>query len=109
MERTDLPLAPEIWAATPCAAQALIGALQARIRELEAQLGQTSANPARPPSSAPPGAPARRKAPPSGRNRGGQPGHRGAYRGLLPVAQVDEVVVVVPQHCRHCRQLLPES
>jgi transposase len=42
MELTALPLPPEIWAATPAAAQALIGALQARIRELDARLGQDS-------------------------------------------------------------------
>ena len=34
MERTDLPLPPEIWAATPCAAQALIVALHERILHL---------------------------------------------------------------------------
>ena len=28
---------------------------------------------------------------------------------LLPVEQVDEVVVVVPQVCRHCEQQLPET
>src|SRR5206468_1123393 len=33
----------------------------------------------------------------------------GAYRALLPVDQVDEVVVVVPEVCRHCRQPLPEA
>src|SRR4051812_26381062 len=58
--------------------------LHERIRELEARLGQTSANSSRPPSSDPPQAPARPKAPPSGRKRGGQPGHRGACRVLLP-------------------------
>src|SRR5918911_5383832 len=104
MNLTDPPLAPEIWAATPCAAQALILALQARVRELEAQLGQTSANSSRPPSADPPRAPARPKAPPSGRKRGGQRGHRGTYRALLPVEQVDEVLVVVPAACRHCQQ-----
>ena len=39
MELIDPPLSPEIWAATPGAAQALIVALQARIHELEARLG----------------------------------------------------------------------
>src|SRR5215213_7499226 len=68
------------------------GALHERIRELEARLGQTSANSSRPPSSDPPEALARPKAPPSGRKRGGQPGHRGAYRALLTVEQVDEVI-----------------
>src|SRR5215213_2784653 len=109
MESTDLPLPPETWAATPCAAQALIVALQERIRELEARLGQTSANSSRPPSSDPPEAPARPKAPPSGRKRGGQPGHRGVHRALLPVEQVDVVVLVVPEACRHCQQPLPAS
>src|SRR6478672_6292115 len=102
MEPTELPLPPEIWTATPCAAQALILAQREHIRELEARLGQTSANSSRPPSADPPHAPARPKAPPSGRKRGGQPGHRGAYRALLPVEQVDEVVAMEPEHCRHC-------
>src|SRR4051795_6739455 len=103
MKLTDPPLPPEIWAATPSAAQALILALQERIRELEARLGQTSANSSRAPSSDPPQAPAPPKAPPSGRKRGGQPGHRGTCRALLPVEQVDEVLAIVPEHCRHCQ------
>src|SRR5438067_1855258 len=84
-------------------------ALQERVRELEARLGQTSANSSRPPSSDPPQAPPRPKALPSGRKRGGQPGHRGEHRALLPVEQVDEVIVVVPEACRHCQQPFPES
>ena len=109
MERTGLPLPPEIWAATPGAAQTLIVALQERIRELEAQLGQNSSNSSRPPSMDPLEAPPRPKAPPTGRKRGGQPGHRGAYRALLPVEQVDEVVLVAPEVCRHCGQPFLET
>ena len=109
MALIDSPLPPEIWAATPCAAQALIVALQERIRELEARLGQNSANSSHPPSSDPPQTAARPTPPPSGRKRGGQPGHRGACRGLLPVEQVDEVVVVVPEQCRHCNQPFLEN
>jgi transposase len=82
-------------------------ALQDRIRELEARLGQTSVNSSRPPSSDPPQAPARPKAAPSGRKRGGQPGHRGVHRALLPVEQVGEIVAVVPERCRHCGQPFP--
>src|SRR3954463_7302373 len=108
MELTELPLPPEIWAATPCAAQALILAQRERIRDLEGRLGQTSANSSRPSSSDPPQAPLRQKAPPSDRKRGGQPGHRGAFRPLLPVEEVAEVVVVVPGRCRHCGQLFPD-
>src|SRR4051794_34474149 len=109
MERIEPPLPPEIWAATPCAARALILALQERVCDLEARLGQTSANSARPPSSDPPQAPVRPKAPPSGRKRGGQPGHRGAFRALLPIEQVDEVVAVVPEGCRHRGQPFPAT
>ena len=76
--------------------------LKDRIRELEARLGQTSANSSRPPSSDPPQAPPRPKAPLTGRKRGGQPGHRVTFRALLPVEQVDEVIVVVPEDCRYC-------
>jgi transposase len=82
--------------------------LHERVRELEARLGQTSANSSHPPSSDPPQAPARPKAPPSGRKRGGQPGHRGACRALLPVEQVHEVMVMEPDRCRHCQKPFPE-
>jgi transposase len=82
--------------------------LQERVRELEARLSQNSANSSRPPSSDPPQAPAQRRPPPTGRKRGGQPGHRGACRRLLPVEEVDEVVVVAPEVCRHCGQALPQ-
>ncbi|HEY7060782.1 MAG TPA: IS66 family transposase [Chloroflexota bacterium] len=109
MKLAEPPLPPEIWAATPTAAQALILAQQERIRDLEARLGQTSANSSRPPSADPPQTPARPTAPPSGRKRGGQPGHRGTYRALLLVEQVDEVVAVVPEVCRHCGQPFPEA
>src|SRR3982751_3340922 len=134
MIATTLPLAPGLLATLPasdsaplleqvaalrrenaalCAENAALrvenAALQARIRELEAQLGQNSSNSSRPPSSDPPQAPARPKTPPSGRKRGGQPGHRGVHRALLPVEQVDEVVVVVPEACRHCQQPFPAS
>src|SRR3989440_9342942 len=84
-------------------------ALQDRVRELEARLGQTSANSSRPLSSDPPQAPARPKAPPTCRKRGGQPGHRGVHRGLLPVEQVDEVVAVGAGGCRTSKKPFPET
>src|SRR4051794_39830817 len=121
MLETLLPCAPERWATNPApdhaslleqlatlrldnaALRAQNAVLQERIRELEARLGQTSCNSSLPPSSDPPHVPAKRRAVPSGRQRGGQPGHRGAYRALLPVEQVDEIVAVVPERCRHCQ------
>src|SRR4051812_30987437 len=83
--------------------------LHERVQELEARLGQTSANSSRPPSTDPPQAPAKHRPPPSGRKRGGQPGHRGACRGLLPAEQVDDIVALVPARCRYCEQPLPET
>jgi transposase len=109
LENAALRTENEALRAVNAARQAESTVLQARVRELEARLGQTSANASRPPSSDPPRAPARPKAPPSGRRRGGQPGHRGACRALLPVEQVDEVIVVVPDACRHCGQPFPEA
>src|SRR5262245_50003680 len=108
MELTHLPRPSEIWATPTAAAQALLLTEWERIRDLEAGLGQTSSNSSRPPSSDPLQAPRRSKAPPSGRKRGGQPGHRGAFRALLPVDQVDEIIAVVPEHCRYCGQPIPE-
>jgi hypothetical protein len=69
MELTALPLRRAIWAAMPCAAQALILAQRECIRELEARLSQHSSNSSRPPSSDPPHVPAKRRALPSGMGR----------------------------------------
>jgi transposase len=109
MNEPTSPLPSELWATLPPEAQALIVALQARVRELEARLGQNSSNSSRPPSSDPPQAPPKPKVPPSGRKRGGQPGHRGSYRALLPIEQVDQVVVILPEVCRHCRRSFADT
>jgi transposase len=121
------PLAADLWTTQPApdpvplmeqlatlrrdnaALRAENAVLQECIRELEARLGQNSSNSSRPPSTDPPQAPPRQKAPATGRKRGGQPGHRGTYRALLPVDQADEVVVVGPEVCRHCEQPLRET
>jgi transposase len=125
MIETTLPRAPDLWAPVSAPDSALLVAelatlraenaalraenlvRQGHIRELEARLGQNSSNSSGPPSSDPPQAPARPKAPPSGRQRGGQPGHPGSYCALLPVEQVDAIVVVEPERCRHCGQPFP--
>src|SRR3712207_2662172 len=76
---------------------------------LEPRLVRTAGTPPRPPPATSPQAPPRQKAPATGRKRGGQPGHRGAYRALRLVEDVDEVVGVIPKVCRHCSQPLPEA
>ena len=81
---------------------ARIAQLEARIAELEARLRGTSRNTSKPPSSDPPGTPPR-KSEPTGRKPGGQPGHKGRKRELLPPEKVSEVVAVPAlEHCRGC-------
>ena len=69
-----------------------------RIARLERQAGRSSRNSSQPPSQDPPGAPKRGKDP-SGRRPGGQPGHEGKGRPLLPAWAVDEVVEHWPAGC----------
>jgi transposase len=101
-------LPPDIWERTPPEAQAYIRALEARVATLESmmqalqeQLKQTSRNSSRPPASDPPQY-QRPPRPRSKRRRGGQPGHPGHTRILIPVEEVDEVVVIKPDQCTHC-------
>jgi transposase len=109
----------EDWAATPAGVQALVVALVAvggqvpalreqvaalteRVRDLEARLGQDSSNSSRPPSSDPPWGKRRPPVPPSGRRPGGQPGHPGHFRALVPRERVDVVVDHWPDCCVGC-------
>jgi transposase len=111
MESIVPPLSPAVWEATPPESQALIVALQAEVSELRTRLGQDSSNSSRPPSSDLPQASAKAKAQrqrtPSERKRGGQPGHSGRFRAVLPLEQVTHVVVVAPDACRLCGQTFP--
>ena len=76
----------------------------ARIAELEAQLNQNSSNSSRPPSSDPPwtAKPKRRPKNAGGRKRGGQKGHQGHRRHLLPPEKLRHVHDVHPQCCGRC-------
>src|SRR5215471_14240991 len=105
----------EVWEWIPPEAQAYIRALEARVETLtsmvhalqeqvgtlQEQLHQTSRNSSRPPSSDPPQH-QRPHRPRGQRRRGGQPGHPGSTRTLIPVADVDEVVVLKPEQCSGC-------
>ena len=79
--------------------------LEARVAELERRLNRSSRNSSLPPSQDPPSAPPRSGGKRSGRGRGGQPGHEGRYRRLLPPGQVDEVVEHWPERCGSCAYL----
>src|SRR5215467_14321340 len=116
---TPAALSSDLWERTPPEAQAYIRALESRLSALEARvqtlqkqnralqerLHQNSRNSSRPPSSDPPQSPRPRR-PRGQRRRGGQPGHPGHTRTLLPVEEVEEVVVLKPDRCSGCHALL---
>ncbi len=85
------------------------GRLEARVAELERRLNRSSRNSSLPPSQDPPSAPPRPGEPASGRRRGGQPGHEGRSRRLLPLERVGEVVEHWPARCAHCARRFGES
>jgi transposase len=108
------------WLSWPAGARELILSQQQEIEQLRSQLtalatelanlreqiGRSSRNSSKPPSSDGPGfkPPERRKG--SGRKRGGQPGHPGSGPELLASERVDEVVEHYPDACRRCGTLL---
>jgi transposase len=73
--------------------------LEARVEKLERQLAKSSRNSSLPPSADPPGKTPTRSKDRSGRKRGGQPGHEGRGRDLLPTSAVDEVIEHWPERC----------
>ena len=112
---TQPPLPPDIWDRTPPEAQAYIEALVARVDALEAlvkdlseRVQQDSRNSSRPPSSDGPSkkTPKRNRRQPSGRRAGGQPGHRGQTRELMPVDKVDKIITLKPSSCATCHHEL---
>src|SRR5205809_7033493 len=112
---TPLTLPQELWDRLPPEVRAyietlkgqvktltsMVHTLQEQVRTLQEQLNQTSRNSSRPPSSDPPQS-QRPRRPRGQRRRGGQPGHPGHTRSLVPVEEVDEVVVLKPDQCRGC-------
>jgi len=76
-----------------------IAKLEALVLELQSRLDRNSRNSSRPPSSDPLWLRRKPPTPPSGRKPGGQPGHPGHQRPLLPPDQVDEVVEIKPDRC----------
>ena len=81
-------------------------ALRTKVEELEARLGQNSSNSSKPPSSdSPADRSARQGKPPTGKKRGGQPGHKGSQRQLLTPTKPP--VDCFPETCRRCEKDLP--
>lgn len=100
----------EEWAQTPKAVQEFVLSLVAHVQALEVEIAtlrervnRNSRNSSQSPSSDGPEVP--RKSPKrtgSGRKRGGQKGHKGTTRKVVPVEQVKEVHDVKPDVCRRC-------
>ncbi len=117
------PIAPEIWEKLPPEVQAYILVLETALRqaleqiaqleqrgmELEARLNRHSGNSSQPPSADSPQAPKRKAREKSGRRPGGQPGHEGKHRSLLPPDQVDKIVEHRATICPHCQGWLDQS
>jgi len=115
MDEDDIPplVSAADWTRTPpdvkhafLALVDMVHALSARVRELEAQLKQTSRNTSKPPSSDPPSAPPTPSRVLPGRPKGAQPGHPDQQRPLAPPDQVDEMVVCHPRQCPDCQTTL---
>src|SRR3954465_5793959 len=107
------PIPESVWNTVPPDAQAALMAvfeslrcriaeLEQRVADLEARLKLNSTNSSKPPSSDPIGLKRKPPAPPTGKNRGGQPGHRKARRTLVPPEQVRETFNCKPTACRRC-------
>ena len=111
------PIPEPLWNTVPAEAQvailAVLESLKGRIAELEQRVGDlegrlklNSTNSSKPPSSDPIGFKRKPPTPPSGRKRGGQPGHRRAQRRLVPAEKVRTVTDCRPTDCRRCGQAL---
>src|SRR5688500_13751027 len=92
---------PEVFDTLPTAVQAYIRYLEARLAELEARLNQDSSNSSRPPSSDPPNAKPAPPRTPSGKRKGGQPGHPKRSRPDLPPDTVIELRAATCDRCAH--------
>ena len=107
------PIPESLWNTVPPDAQAAIltaldsdqqriAELERRVRDLEARLKLNSTNSSKPPSSDPIGLKRKPPTPPSPRERGGQPGHRKAFRTLVPPEKLRSSRDCKPSACRDC-------
>src|SRR5438045_9329824 len=102
MKGMSLELTEELIARQSPEAQAIIRALLAQIQQLQDQLSQSPRNSSLPPSTEHPHAKPPRPKSPAKRRPGGQQGHAGHVRPLLPPEQGDAVISLKPTACRRC-------
>lgn len=84
-----------------------VAALEQRVRDLEARLGQNATNSSLPPSANPPQAPKPVVKRPTGKKPGAQPGHPAHLKRRLPPERLTRTIRFVPRRCERCRGPLP--
>ena len=109
----DLPISPEDWEQTPPGVRAVllllyqqVQILEREVADLKEQIKLHSGNSSQPPSSDKPGKKEKCRKSGSGKKRGAQPGHQGTTRKLLPLDQVDQIIIHKPEACAGCGALL---
>lgn len=89
-----------------------VAVLLKRIADLQRESGKNSTNSNKPPSSDPPAARKKRRKREgkdgTSKPRGGQPGHPGSFRALLPESEVTRVDDRYPCECQSCWKGLPK-
>lgn len=108
----ELQIPAEDWEQTPASVQGVvlelmrqIQQIQNEVADLKERLNSNSRNSSQPPSSDRPDQESPKDevtVPDKKRRRGGQPGHKGHRRELLPVEEVDEIKTYKPSHCEEC-------
>ncbi len=90
--------------------KATVAELTQLVLTLKEQLNRSSGNSSKPPSSDTPSQRSERRGKgKSGRGRGGQPGHSGSSRALVPAERVDEFKNLFPSECENCWVALPQT
>jgi transposase len=112
-ENTKFVFTSEDWDNTPASVQEAfllllnrVVNLEEKVANLEEQLKRNSGNSSQPPSQDGPEKAVLKKSEKSARKRGGQPGHPGAKRTLVPLELVKESHDIKPTHCGHCDSAL---
>lgn len=78
---------------------ARVAELEAKVAALLEKVNRNSSNSSKSPSSDGPAQAPKRKRSKSGRKRGGQPGHKGHQRKLVPIEQVQHLEIIEPRQC----------
>lgn len=76
--------------------------LKEQVAELREQVNRNSKNSSQPPSSDGPGKQEDQKKSKSNKKRGGQKGHQGHRRKLVPIEEVNDIVLHKPEKCAGC-------